>query len=611
MKKRTLKRNLPKHETGATVGNISSGMGAVGMVTPIIEGLIPDKQYTDSEGNSLGSRKSVGESALSYGATGATLGSFAGPVGTIVGGALGAGYGAVKGWMDKNKMDKAQEEANFNIKNRKLYRQMNTNVNRGNSGVNNSQKMQFADGGMYLNQDDPNANAELELQETFQLPDGTVGNVDGPSHESGGIQVDLPEGTRIWSDKLKHNGRTFAKHTKPITSKIAKLEKQIEENPVNSDAKKNTVMLLNKQLDHYFDVQETNKETNEMKRTFKKGGMIKYDGGGKVNPYDPFNQADLYNQWETQNQSIGRNTLAPVVNPTVNAKNIFAQGTINPENPSARTTLGVKPNINSYRSFYENTPNLPKGVSNEELKAAGFGNPYETPTPGTMGKIGNWFANNKGLVGQLGTAALSAGIQSDRVNSLARPRTLGQVRLSDKVVNPNLVDYSAERNAIDRAALTGMGEAQRGFGSSAATQAFKNKARLNQLEGTGRSFQAQSNTNTQIKNQYLAAQQEAAMKEAMMNNEIDKYNLENIYGFDTMKAGQKNAITAMLANTAGQAFGKQTEYANQLDQANILVNQYDPSVINDMIKNGKLKMIDGKYVRARNGGTIRKRSFKK
>ena len=49
------------------------------------------------------------------------------------------------------------------------------------------------------------------------------------------IAVDLPEGTRIWSDKLKHNGKTFAKHTKPITNTIAKIEKQIEKNPVNRD----------------------------------------------------------------------------------------------------------------------------------------------------------------------------------------------------------------------------------------------------------------------------------------------------------------------------------------------------------------------------------------
>lgn len=249
-------------------------------------------------------------------------------------------------------------------------------------------------------------------------------------------------------------------------------------------------------------------------------------------------------------------------------------------------------------------------ISRPTREDVGMYNPnadMQTGTPNTS----NWLKDNYGLVGQLGSAALSASIQSGRINRLARPRTLSNVRLSDRVATPAYVDYSAERNAIDRASLNAMGDAQRGFGSSAAAQAFKNKARLNQLEGTGKSFQQQSNVNTQLKNQFLAAQQEAAMKEAMINNEIEKYNLENIYGFDTMTAQQRNAITAMLANTAGQTFGTQTAYKNQLDQANILANQYDPSVLNDMIKNGKLKVVNGKLVQARYGGTIKKRSLKK
>jgi hypothetical protein len=53
-----------------------------------------------------------------------------------------------------------------------------------------------------------------------------------------------------------------------------------------------------------------------------------------------------------------------------------------------------------------------------------------------------------------------------------------------------------------------------------------------------------------------------------------------------------------------------SNYQNQLEQANILANQYDPSVLNDMIKNGKLKVVDGKVVKAAYGGTIGKRSFK-
>jgi hypothetical protein len=99
--------------------------------------------------------------------------------------------------------------------------------------------------------------------------------VDGPSHDNGGIEMSLAEGTQIWSDRLKHNGRTFASLTKPIINKIAVLEKGTEDNP-NSRFKQNSIKLLNAQLDFFFDIQESNKQQDEMKRTLKKqeGGVV-------------------------------------------------------------------------------------------------------------------------------------------------------------------------------------------------------------------------------------------------------------------------------------------------------------------------------------------------
>jgi hypothetical protein len=737
--------------TGATVSPAAVGAG-IGFGAEMVGALIPEKSYTDSEGNDLGSRKSVGESALSSAASGASMGMVAGPWGAAAGAVLGGAYGAIKGFSEKEKMDKLQDEAETRITNKNINKRANASYNWGTPNINTSQNFMFARGGMVLDYDDPNANAELELQETFQMPDGTVGNVDGPSHENGGIAVDLPEGTRIWSDKLKYNGKTFAKHTKPITNTIAKLEKQIEKNPVNSDAKENSIALLKNQLDYYFDTQETNKQNTEMKRTLREGGMIKradgsyskrglwdnirankgsgkkptpemlkqerkinnememggymYGQGGTNNPgfnalpeevqenilahmsmggrlmndpmfaeggihIKPENRGKFTAYAESHGKGVqemaahimaNKEDYSPAVVKRANfAKNaagwkhemgglvkyevggpfeqdeeyLTGYGTPNVPTPyipmeynensfpmgeTPRSLRSVNPytqnttpavNTNPYRTFYETNSNIPKGQPLGSTVNAGMP-PVTTPeATGFFNKAGQFIQNNPGLIGQLGTAALTAGSQMNRINRLARPKTLADVRLRDSVANPNLVDYSAERNAIDRAALTGMGEAQRGFGSSAAAQAFKNKARLNQLEGTGRSFQGQENANAQIKNQFLAAQQEAAMKEAMMNSEIGKYNLENVYGYDTMTTAQKNAITAMLGNTAGQTFGKQTDYANQLEKANILSNQYDPSVLNDMIKNGKLKVVDGKIVKARNGGTIKKRSFKK
>jgi hypothetical protein len=663
--------------TGATVSGNAIGAG-IGFGAEMIGGLIPEKQYADDEGADLGSVKSIGESTLEYGAKGAAVTAMLGGADFGIATALGAGYGAVKGWMDKEEMEEKQKEANFKNSQKRLAKRMNVAENWGNSNINTSQEMQFAQGGMVLDYNDPNANAELELQETFQMPNGQVGMVDGPSHENGGIAVNLPEGTRIWSDKLRYGGKTFAKHTKPITSKIARLEKEIAKNPNNSEAKQNSVMLLNQQLDHYFDVQETNKEANEMKRTFKNGGMIKRaDGsysrpglwdnirankgsGKKPTPEMLEQERKINNEMAMGGYMYGNGGTN---NPGFNAlpeevqQNILANmgmggmltkyqdgdmvGNIKPRTdnfafkfnnrtdlePIQPAQITMQPNeraTGSYGEFvtpqvpnpYANKPfnQLPIGVTrpNTKLNIGEFGanaNRYIGPryiapenltmgdigeatsnqpeAPGFFNKAGQFIQNNPGLIGQLGTAAITAGAQMNRVNKLARPRTLGDVRLTDKVINPNLVDYSAERQAYNRMGLNAMDEAQRGFGSSAAAQAFKNKARLNTLEGTGKSYQSQENTNAQIRNAANMARQEAGMKEAMMNNEIDKYNLENVYGYDTMTTAQKNAITAMLGNTAGQTFGKQSDYKNQLAQANIMANMSDRTVLRDTIRGNK------------------------
>ena len=52
---------------------------------------------------------------------------------------------------------------------------------------------------------------ELEKQEVYQTPQGDMGQVNGPSHAQGGVDVDLPNDSFIWSDRLKtKTGKTFA-----------------------------------------------------------------------------------------------------------------------------------------------------------------------------------------------------------------------------------------------------------------------------------------------------------------------------------------------------------------------------------------------------------------
>ena len=592
MKKRTLKKyglaGLVNKDGNPTQGGQMAMMGATTAANVI------GNLATGASGKKMGSDIGAGIGAVGGQALNAVvpgLGLVAAPVLSAIGGWAGGAIGET--FDDKPDMAKIQREQD----------EMN-NFNNNNRGWSNtfktSNSFTFAQGGLVIDGDEMNPTAELELNEQFQLPDGQVGEVDGPSHAEGGIEANLPDGTRIFSDRLKHNGRTFAKVVKPINSKIAKLDKELEANP-NDKLKQNSKMLLNKQLDHYFDVQETNKQNIEMKRTLKyaKGGLVKYWAGGPfkneeefVTGSDPYykTRIDLQNQ---PTQSLENNWNLPSIEENIPLNQGIA---IKP-----KTIKSINSPANSI-SIFDQIPTASPISQNSFLSTP---KSQEPSLPKQPSKFGNFMSNNAGEIGQIGSSLLTAGLQNRNVNRLQRPRTLGKVNLTGKMANPNLVDYSAQRNAIDQGYLASADSAQRNLSNSATAQAFKNQANLARLQGTGESWQNQENTNAQIRNQFLGQRNQAAMQEEMLNNEIDKYNLEGVYGFDQNKLGLKNQLISQVGNTAGQVFGNRSKYQNQLDQANILANQYDPSVLNDMIKNGKLKLVDGKLVRAAYGGTVR------
>lgn len=151
-------------------------------------------------------------------------GSAFGPIGTMV----GAGVGLAKGLFGHFGEKKAEKEA----------RQAEEDYAKAEhaawaSRAQNSQQgynpyaATLPYGGMVPGM---NPNVELEKQETFQTPGGGVGQVDGPSHAQGGVEMNLEPGTRVWSDKLKDptTGKTFAELSAPIMKKIAKYEKMLK-----------------------------------------------------------------------------------------------------------------------------------------------------------------------------------------------------------------------------------------------------------------------------------------------------------------------------------------------------------------------------------------------
>lgn len=132
---------------------------------------------------------------------------------------------------------------------------------------------------------------EVEGKEVFQTPQGQVGEFQGPSHEGGGIPLsvkkrgvakngEIPEGTYIYPDSIKVNGKTLAERKKLREKKEKKLIDLLGDN--GSDlVLKNTmkrVSATNQNQDNYDravqDYVKQEEEYDENLKKFARGGYL-------------------------------------------------------------------------------------------------------------------------------------------------------------------------------------------------------------------------------------------------------------------------------------------------------------------------------------------------
>lgn len=80
--------------------------------------------------------------------------------------------------------------------------------------------LEFALGGTV-----PGEEVEIEGGEAVELPNGKTQKVEGPNHENGGIDLFLPEGTEVFSKRIKKDGVTMADRKMKRDRKIKKVSK--------------------------------------------------------------------------------------------------------------------------------------------------------------------------------------------------------------------------------------------------------------------------------------------------------------------------------------------------------------------------------------------------
>lgn len=77
-------------------------------------------------------------------------------------------------------------------------------------------------------------NIEVEGNEVIETPDGLVSKVKGPSHANGGVDLNVPDATKIFSDRLMLDGKTMAERKIQRERGLKRLEKLVEKSPTDS-----------------------------------------------------------------------------------------------------------------------------------------------------------------------------------------------------------------------------------------------------------------------------------------------------------------------------------------------------------------------------------------
>ena len=559
-------------------GNISSQGG--NMTGPIQLGsmagnmaldVIPDNQVVDTEGNPVGTYQGTGKSIGKGALSGAAAGSVFGPVGTVVGGLVGGAAGYFQGKQEEDEMKKMQADANNVIMSKRRMGGPNSPITTMPTNVNNM----YPYGGT-ISDDQPGAIAELELQEQMQLPNGTVMGVDGPSHEQGGIEVNVPEGTKVFSDRLKLGKKTFAAHAKSINSKIAKLDNRPE-----TVASKNTQMLFNKQLDNLFNTQEEMKavkEETKQRKLFSKGGTIPAEHNGM---YPAHNVRIMKHGGLTHYDGEDGKTGVIFNDPSVVITDPLAQFKWGMENKNSNL-FPSQPNQVVVDNYGVQRPFVTKDTQSfRQSEPNNTNSNYFTP-------------QNMGFA----TQALTNLMQNQQINKVKAPRSIGPVTFSAGR-SPELVDYSAERAAIDAETTAARRGVNLGSGSYSTQAANLQKIRNQQMMGKGRSFQTQENANRQLNNAYNAQLADAYNKGVQANLGIDQYNLENRQNYELWKAGNRMKSTGAMGDNLTNMINNQIARDNQLAYYEMMSRMFEDKIARDIA-------IKKKY-----GGTIKKRSLKK
>lgn len=205
--------------------------------------------------------------------------------------------------------------------------------------VNRNSNPLFALGGV------TKADVEVEGNEMLELPNGEVMGVKGASHEQGGVDLNLPVGTGVYSDRIDINGKSIATRKKNRTQGINRSNKGLANSPFDPIRKRsNRRMKENDEVSSAMEMELQENISKLMNQSDRKGygGQVKYALGGVI---DDITKAD-------RDSISGFQTFYNQSNPDQTP--LTVDGILGPKTQSAFSNFGD--NFNKFQSNLTASP---------------------------------------------------------------------------------------------------------------------------------------------------------------------------------------------------------------------------------------------------------------
>lgn len=470
-----------------------------------LQGTVPQYSHVNVKGETT---KGAMSGALTGAATGASMGSVIPGWGTAVGAVVGAVAGGITGGIKKKKAAEAMQEQD-----QMMYDESNA---------------------IYQANDD-------EDQAVYRALGGplTVGNIEGPRHEEGGVSMGGAEteggeakvGNYIFSDRLKPKGskRTFAQHAKTIEFKYRDRENDYP--ALRSKAKElESLQVQNDMVRAEVEHQERMMENQLEAEAFAYGGRLRYENGGVM--YNPEDKVLFSNLAKQKNMKVDDYV-----------KRIYANGgNLDGGPPYDNSIVSVDNDLNS------DLEQDPEFLNYLKSSLSTGDNDYYTSenyTPeddysdeqSPVDKTKKFNFDNE----EAALLASSVGSVDNLIAAADNSRT------NFNRVTPSLISLNNQRENIDSdiAMARQIGRENVRGNATSSGQALSNLAAMNasltqqQQRALGESYANEANANSQIINQNRGINAQIANEEVLANEQNK----------DIRRSVQNQALTDIGGNT--------------------------------------------------------------